>query len=752
MAEESLWVGTFGGLVRINAVLEAERILQESGEMPSQIIHCLSELQPGLIWAGTREGIGGFTWLPPLFSVIEQSDGLCDNSVLGIREDGQGNLWIATRNGLTRVGADSTECLSPQTSPSMPFEYVINLFPVYPDSSLVVFRRKGIAWLHKDPEGEWHFSRIRDFEDLLGDAGILAVIPDGEDGVFWLGTPGIGLIRWDSRAGSYKAYTTQLPHDYVFCLLEDSRKRFWIGTANGGLCLMDREAETFTCYASNPEDTSGLSGNMVLSLFEDSRGRLWVCTANGLNLWEGEGRFRQFTQEHGLPNNVVYGMLEDKEGHLWISTNRGLSKIDFEEDVFSVVQYHVSNGLPGEEFNQYACYQSRNGRMYFGGIGGVVAFQPEAIKPYPVAPKIVLTELSLFNRPLRVSGDREGYRLPAAIPFLDRIVLRYDQNFLEFQMSALGYFQPENNQYAYKMEGVDKDWVYCGVRRFASYPNLPPGRYRFLAKAANHDGIWCEEPAMIDIWIKPPWWRSWWAYLCYVTLLSGSILTFLRWRMEMVRRMERAKIAEREAVRKRVAQDFHDEAGNRITKLALLAEVARRNADSPFHLTGLLGQMEENVQELRTGMRDFIWTLDPEKDNLYDMAIRIRDFAHAMFALSETGFHSPAPEESLRQVSLAGNQRRHCMMLFKEAINNCLKYAGAQDARFTAQVEDNRIRLEFSDNGIGFDPLAVKEGNGLRNMAARAEKMGADLTIVSAPNTGTSIRLVLPRTPNHPKG
>ncbi|MFZ2900337.1 MAG: two-component regulator propeller domain-containing protein [Saprospiraceae bacterium] len=752
-AGETVWAGTFDGLVRINAALETERILPEGKELPSQNIHCLLELQPGLIWAGTREGIGGFSWLPPLFSVLEQSEGLCDNSVLGIREDGKGNLWIATRKGLTRVGADSTECLSPETSPSMPYEYVINLFSVNPDSSLVVFRRKGMAWLYKDKATDsWLFSRIQDFEGLLGDAGILTVIPEGDEGVFWLGTPGLGLIRWDSRKGRFKAYTTQLPHPYIFCLLEDSKKRLWIGTANGGLCLMDRETEAFTCYTSAQEGAAGLTGNMVLSLFEDSRGRLWICTANGLNLWKGGGLFRQFTQKDGLPNNVVYGMLEDRQGYLWISTNRGLSKIDFDGKDFKVVQYHVSNGLPGEEFNQYASYQAKDGRMYFGGIGGLVFFHPESIKPYPVAPKVALTALRLFNRPLKVGRDSEGYALPAALPFLEQIVLPHDQNFLEFQISALGFFQPEKNQYAYKMEGVDEDWVYCGARRFASYPNLPPGRYRFLAKAANHDGVWCEAPAMIDIWIKQPWWRRWWAWLLYSLLISSLVWALIRWRMAMVRKVERVKIAEREAIRKRVAQDFHDEAGNRITRLALLAELVRRNADMPGRLGSLVDQMEENVQELRKGMRDFIWTIDPEKDNLFETVVRIKDFAHGLFVISETGFHGPEPEEALRQVVLTGQQRRHCMMLFKEAISNCLQYAGAQNAWLTAVVEEGRVVVEFGDNGKGFDPGEAEQGNGLKNMKSRAEKTGAELVIFSKPGHGTTIRLAYPIPANHPKG
>jgi ligand-binding sensor domain-containing protein/signal transduction histidine kinase len=762
---DHLWVGTTSGLARIDGKypdMEISTLTHTAGitaSLSSDMVNSLLEPEPGLLLAGTREGINCIFAAPSPFSTLrfgENGRGLCANSILGMAEGASGTGWIATNEGLTMVqnfGSDphawQTRCIHPRNNPAIPYAYVLRVIPAGTDSLWVTFRRNGFALLIQKAPLEWYFSPVRQFDSILQGAGINAVYRDRRN-ITWLATPGQGLIRWDRIKGRHKVYTTEntggaLPHQYIFCLLEDSGGRFWVGTANGGLCLLDRDTGHFRAFLHMPDDDASISSNMILSLFEDSRQRLWVCTANGLNLYLGDGRFKRFSQKDGLPNEVVYGILEDAAGRLWMSTNRGLAYFEVRHDSIDLVQtYDAADGLQGNEFNQHSFYRTRDGRFCFGGTAGLTVFDPRNIKPYPVAPPVVITDFQLFNQSVKVghTGGRQ-YALQYAIQATEEIVLRHDQNFIAFEFAALGYRQPENNLYAYRMVGVDAEWVESGSRRYAAYPRLLPGHYTFCVRAANHDGVWNDKPVSIRIHILPPWWQRWWAYALLATLIGGAVWVVFWQRIKAVRRMEQVKIEERERFRKRTALDFHDEAGNRITKIALLSEVVKNMVRDNTATLQLMEQMENNIQDLRNGMRDFIWVLDPENDNVYEMLTRLRDFANELFSWSETRFSAEGISPGFREMHLNSNQRRHILLIFKEAANNCVKYAHATRAKLRITVDADTLTIEFRDDGRGFDTEAVKTGNGLSNMTARTEKIGGKFSLDSAPGAGTIIRLVI---------
>lgn len=763
----TLWAGMTSGLARCDTRNpEASfEVFQHEGKNPrslsSNLIYSLLEAEPGLLWAGTREGVNCIFTAPPPFAHLrleENGGGLCANSVLGMAEDNEGNLWVGTKGGLTRVshfGPDptrwQTECLNTQNTPSMPFDYVLRIAPAADGAMWVTFRRKGFALLKKGQSGRWFFEKITAAETWLGGAGTNGIYTDRQ-GVTWLATPGLGLMRWNQTTGEHRVFTTEntggkLPHDYIFCLLEDAQNNFWVGTANGGLCRMNREQGTFEPLLHLPADTASLSSNMVLSLFEDSQRRLWVCTANGLNLHLGQGRFRRFSKKDGLPNEVVYGLLEDDNGRLWASTNRGLVCFHLRDNALTDLQtFDVADGLQGNEFNQHAFYRTRDGRFCFGGPGGLTVFRPADIGPYPHVPPVVFTDFQVFNQsaPVGRPTAQGQFFLKKAIQQVEQITLRHDQNFIAFEFAALGYTQPENNRYAYQLEGLDAGWVESGQRRYAGYPNLAPGDYTFRVKAANHDGVWNPQPKSLRIRVLPPWWQTWWAYLLFAGAMLLVVYGLLRYRLQTVRRVEKAKAEEREQFRKRTARDFHDEAGNKITKIALLGEVVSRQTRDLAGLQPLLAQLERNIQDLRSGMRDFVWVLDPDCDNLHDTLARLRDFANELFEHSDTQFSAEGISENLRHVALNAAQRRHILLIFKEVANNCVRHAKAKQATLRISLgEEGAVSIWFEDDGTGFEEQAVRTGNGLQNLYDRAEKIGGKLTVLTAPGMGTTVRLDL---------
>lgn len=749
------WVGTNQGLSRVslnnNHIETWQHESDNASSLSSDIVTCLMEIQPGYLWAGTREGINQFSIQSPAFKVLGGSEGsseLCSDAVLGMMEDEEHNLWVATRKGLSRVSGihlpkdkRAYECITPANTASMPYDYVIRVKKDRSGKLWALFRRNGFAMLHKRSGGGWFFEKPDFTKGQIPPELGLNDLEQDEDGVYWLSTQGLGLHSWNPATGEYLQFrssndSASLRHDYVFGTYHDSQQRLWVATANGGLCLMDKANGRFQCFTNEEENPGSISSNMVLSVFEDSRVRLWACTANGLNLMKTDGSFQRFYRGDGLPNDVIYGMLEDEEGALWVSTNGGLARLHFKDSSLSVQHYDHSDGLPGNEFNQHSFLKLSDGRLCFGGVNGLSIFQPADVKPYPDAPEVAITGLLLFNQSTTTDQEVYGFRLPAALNELDEIVLRHDQNFIALEFAALSFADPSSNEYAYYLEGLENDWVFSEKRRFASYPGLSPGSYTFHVKAANQDGVWNEQPRSIRITVLQPWWNTWWAWTAYLLLAAGLVYLFLRQREAAVRRVEAAKSAERESLRKRMARDFHDEAGNRITKLALMTEVMKRSQKVDENL---VEDIQSNIQELRSGMRDFIWVLNPENDNLQDTFIRLRDAANSVFEHSDINLSTGSLSDLAETIALDGNQRRHIMMLFKEAASNCVRHSGASEAELSISMEEDHFEIWLQDNGSGFRTNEYESGNGLKNMQVRAKKAGGTLRIESNNGAGTRI-------------
>jgi signal transduction histidine kinase/DNA-binding response OmpR family regulator len=266
------------------------------------------------------------------------------------------------------------------------------------------------------------------------------------------------------------------------------------------------------------KNPSSISGRHVTQIFEDTKGRLWFTTTNGLNRYDrSTNQFTRFTKKNGLAGNNTWDILEDDHGHLWILTTKGISKFDPETNHFT--NYDASYGVdPVTDVYFARGHKAKNGEMYFPGAHGFTRFHPDSIKDNPFIPPVIITSFK--------KSDKSS-------PFSKEIHLPFNDNFISFEFAALNYISPERNQYAYMMEGVDKDWVYSGTRRYASYPNLDPGEYTFRVKGSNNDGVWNEAGTSVLIIISPPWWKTNYAYIVY-SLLVISLIYFM-WKMQMKR-------------------------------------------------------------------------------------------------------------------------------------------------------------------------------------------------------------------------
>ena len=493
-----LWVGTFGGglgLSKANLLTQQFAHYQHDPDDPHSlsfnVIWSIHEDQQGIIWMGTNGGgLNRFDRETQQFTrylnYIDDPNSISNNVVWSVGEDREGTLWVGTPSGLDR------------------FDRATEEFTHHPT-----------------------FAVVSILEDQQGD--------------LWVGTLGGGLGRFDRDAQQFSFYVNDandahsLSDDSVVQVYEDREGVLWLATFNGGLDRFDRETERFAHYPHDPNDPHSLSSNTVLAVFQDREDVLWIATTGGLDrLDRAQGAFTHYREKDGLPNDMAYGVLEDDQGFLWISTNGGLARLDPQTGTFK--NYDVEDGLQSNEFNMSAYLRSSSGEMIFGGVNGFSAFYPDAIVDDPHVPPVAITGFQLFNEAVPVGGDSP---LQMPIEETEEIALTYRDDFFSFEFAALHYSSPEQNQFAYVMEGLEEDWNYVGTRRFAGYTSVPPGNYTFRVKAANGDGLWNELGASISIEVTPPFWQTWWFRVSTVVVGAGAVLAVFSLRVRNIEAQRR---------------------------------------------------------------------------------------------------------------------------------------------------------------------------------------------------------------------
>jgi signal transduction histidine kinase/DNA-binding response OmpR family regulator len=372
----------------------------------------------------------------------------------------------------------------------------------------------------------------------LSDDRVWSICEDSHKNI-WIATLTNGLNLFDRKTARFKRFNTQnssICFNYINSIAIDEKDNLWISSAHGLIYYNPIENKSI-CYNSNPGVTTSISDNHVISTFKDSRGLFWVCTTNGLNLMNRvTGNFRVFKEADGLPSNRVFRIEEDDSSNLWISTKNGLSKLRVRKTnntdslFFQFKNYGISDGLQGKEFNQTASLLTRDGELWFGGTEGLNAFYPLEIKEDSSLSNLVISDIRIDNKivkPGEIINGRVLFKKP--IFNTGNIVLKYKENSFTIDFVALNYFLPEKNKYAYTLEGFSDKWIITdGKENFAAFSNMQNGNYTFKVKGTNSDGIWNESPKTLEIRVLPPFWKSWYAYVTYFTLIV-SLLTFLRY-------------------------------------------------------------------------------------------------------------------------------------------------------------------------------------------------------------------------------
>ncbi|MGG7665524.1 response regulator [Dyadobacter sp. BHUBP1] len=342
------------------------------------------------------------------------------------------------------------------------------------------------------------------------------VIAEDSYGHFWVGGA-YGLLLLDKKNGTFTKAATV---NYAASIFEDSRRNIWIGGSAGLYRLKPEAAKIPKLVIEKIRSNSEFSISWRVN--EDKWGTIWAAGHTQLLSYNPEKN--QFELNNDIPQEDVYDVVPDSKGYLWINASTKLYRYHPREKTLQ--SYSWQDGLPAKgTLMQGAGTTDRNGHLYFVTDKGMFSFDPAAISiPNRSAP-IVLSSLKLFNKTVQ-AGDSTGI-LPVPVGKLKEITFRHDQSIFTLDFALLDYMRSDLNRYAYKIDGIDRDWNYVKTPS-ATYTNLPPGSYIFQVKAANGDGIWTKEPLQVKINILPPWWRTWWAYLTYLLLATGVIYTIAR--------------------------------------------------------------------------------------------------------------------------------------------------------------------------------------------------------------------------------
>ena len=729
------------------------------------------ETKQGLLWMYGTNALYNFDNDTRSFYYYEHEAGAATgiqfHFVYQVMEDHDGSIWVCTDNGLYFA------------SPGSGTYSVVNILFSEKKGAVectdIYQLRSGQYWL--STWGRGILTLNRNLETY--DAGIYANKPQGSDkwieyrqtwalyqhtdGKVWIGCQAGNYMIYDTATRQTRFLTDPaFEGSTINFITGDTKGNIWLSSFRGSLVKYD--GQKFTVLHK--------MGSVINKIFIDKEGLLWVSveskglyclssdgtrilkhyTAEGpageklfMNVGKDieqlndstivfgagamnfinkrTGKVYWLTYDDGLPGNTILRMRMDGDGYLWMITLDGLCR--YNPSTRRVTPYGRKDGITLAHATTEADFFSSDGYMMFTGNNALLYFKPGIFRNKQPR-DVVITDFKLLNNYLSVDS----------LQSLPRIQFSSTENSFSFYFASLSYLDREKLTYYYQMSGIDKDWIKADRQNFINYSLLPPGNYTFSVFCEDIDGNRSKNITQLHIYIKPPFWRTYWFISTLFFLLALGIYAVHRLRVN--------KLLAVEKLRNRVARDLHDDMGSTLSTINILSSMAKSRIHvDPVKTTEYLGKISDNSQRMMEAMDDIVWSIKPSNDSMQKIAARMREFATNVLEAKEIELDFRV-DEAVFDVKLNMEARRDFFLIFKEAVNNAAKYSQASMVTVQIGLHNNRLVLVVEDDGIGFDPEQADGGNGMGNMQKRADAMQGRLHILSKPGGGAKVTVNIP--------
>lgn len=717
-----LWMGTNHGLYQQHP--DGSWAAVSLGAAPAVSVRALAQQADGTMWVGSvRQGI--FRLLPLAIESWTVAAGLNDPDVRQVIQGPDGRIYAVTptqvvevRDGhLVPVVTVSAALNDPGPSLSLASDgtwwAMGNNRIVQIPGGAPRLDRPSRVYRPDDGRMQWSHTATRAPTPFIDRSGRV-----------WSAQVG-ALYRLDPAVPAATRFA-RVPVDVgrsrrIKVIYQDERGRLWLG-GNTALGILEGDRVRYF------QTSAGLPETQPRSILQDSRGWVWVgLRYSGVSVTRHPQadipEFDNYDQSDGLSSDTVWSLCEDARGRVYMGTGRGLDRLD--PTTGRIRRFGTADGLAGDLVR--TCYRDRSGVIWVGTSEGLSRLDPRTETDASGSPPVYLSRVQVAGENLPVSERGAATVGPLSLD------AAHDNLLIEFVAPNL---QNGPVTYEYRLQGADTDWSPPTEVRNVNYAHLAPGRYRFEVRAVTWDGRVSTQPASLTFRIRPPVWREPWFLLLGAAVVAAGGVLLHRIRVHQAVALER--------VRRRIAIDLHDDLGAALSQVAVLSEVARRAgpSDNQGRTLQTIGDL---ARSMRASMGDIVWAIDPRKDHLSDLIVRVREIATNVLEARgvQVYFTAIAPHE-MERIGLGPDQRRQVLLFCKEAISNAGRHAQASSVTIGFELANRSLTVRVADDGVGFDPDAAPAGRGLANLHERVAALGGRLVVETGPGQGTRLAATIP--------
>ena len=533
--DDNIIVGTKEGLFiynNKNGIFQSIKGFYNSSklqELDNVCITCIKIDNSGIIWIGTENnGLIKINENGKKFntysSATEQLKFL-ENNISSVYVDEKNDLWIGTRkSGLYCI---DRKTLNVKVKFNVTSDNTINpisYINAINTNEIIIGTNNGV-YIHQIDANNQPVVYLNN--SILQNNRINSILIS-KDSAIWLATEE-GLIKFiNDSVIQYQEDSDEnkISNNKIFALTEDSDSNIWVGTEKGLNKINILTNEIVQFYSNNTFSNIKLSDDRIYSLLYDSLNTLWIGTSNGLNKLDLKtNNLTVLTEFDGLANNVIYSLQKDDSGNLWLSTNKGISRIDKKNN--EILNFDIIDGVHGYDFLINGSYKTKQGELFFSGFNGVDYFNPKLIYLNKSIPNIVITAFELYNK-----YGKTRFSLQNG----DTVLIPLESNHFTIEFAALDYTRPEKSNYAYKLEGIEDDWINIGNNRKATFSNIPSGSYYFRVKGSNNDNFWNNDGTSLYLIVETSFWRSKYAFILYLILFLFILYLLFQYRTKSLRK------------------------------------------------------------------------------------------------------------------------------------------------------------------------------------------------------------------------